>query len=305
MSRLEVHLFGTLMVHLNGNALHFSITPILRRLFSYLLLNHRQTYPRHVLIENIWENHEEIRARQCLNSALWRLRNLFEIDGTPRGTYIITTTADEVGFNWECNHFIDLMEFERNARTYLRIPFQSLNKEQVHCLEKTLNLYKGDLLPGLFDEWVIRERERMRYLYLSALSQLMMYHIKEGQYQKSLECGQTILQLDPLREDIHRNMMRVYSETGQRALAIRQYESCRDFIRRELGITPMPETETLYTVIAQNNHNNEESSDPLSDESYIAAALSNVNHALQLFIEGGQRLRVALSLLERVLNQRG
>ena len=46
--------------------------------------------------------------------------------------------------------------------------------------------------------------------------------------------------------------MRLYQQNGQRALALRQFESCRDMLRAELDISPMVETIRLYRKIAEN-----------------------------------------------------
>ena len=58
--------------------------------------------------------------------------------------------------------------------------------------------------------------------------------------------------LDPLREDAHRALMRIYAEQGQTALALKQYQNCRDRLQAELGVKPEAETERLYQSIHQN-----------------------------------------------------
>jgi len=77
----------------------------------------------------------------------------------------------------------------------------------------------------------------------------MHYYKHHGAYAESLTCGQRILYYDPLREEIHREMMRLYVEGGQRAQAVRQYEICREILATELGIPPMEETQALYAQI--------------------------------------------------------
>jgi DNA-binding SARP family transcriptional activator len=43
--------------------------------------------------------------------------------------------------------------------------------------------------------------------------------------------------------------MRCYYQLGDRAAAIRQYQTCIKTLRQELGLAPMPETEKLYLQI--------------------------------------------------------
>ena len=53
-----------------------------------------------------------------------------------------------------------------------------------------------------------------------------------------------------LREDVHRELMQLFVLNGQRAHALRQFEHCRELLRRELAIHPMRETMALYQKIA-------------------------------------------------------
>ena len=43
--------------------------------------------------------------------------------------------------------------------------------------------------------------------------------------------------------------MRLYFEQGNRSMALRQYQICRDSLQRELGVKPDDETERMYLEI--------------------------------------------------------
>jgi hypothetical protein len=70
-------------------------------------------------------------------------------------------------------------------------------------------------------------------------------------YAEGIRHAQAILDNDALREDVHRDLMQLFVLSGQRAQALRQFEHCRELLRRELAIQPMRETMTLYQSIAQ------------------------------------------------------
>ena len=112
-----------------------------------------------------------------------------------------------------------------------------------------LVLYRGDLLEGVYDDWTLIERERVRILYLNALTQLMNYHANVGNFEKGMTFARAILKEDPLREDTHRTLMRLYLSSGQRALAVQQYRTCATILERELGVPPMEESQQLYRQI--------------------------------------------------------
>jgi DNA-binding SARP family transcriptional activator len=222
----------------------------MQALFSYLLLARNRMHSRNVLASLFWVDATEEHARGCLNTSLWRLRQVLEANGTRPGTYLIINHQNEVGFNPASDHWLDVDVLERCIHPVLARPVEKVTNTEAQALEDSLNLYRGDLLEGFYDDWALRERERLRFLYLNGLAFLMRYYQIKNAYEKSLVCGQRILALDPLREEIHRDMIRLYMQNGQRALAIRQYQICCSILTEELNILPMEETQALYNQIA-------------------------------------------------------
>ena len=77
----------------------------------------------------------------------------------------------------------------------------------------------------------------------------MRWHFAGGQWEAAIGYGQKLLAHDPLLEHVHRSVIRCYLELGARGAAIRQYGSCVECLRKELGIEPMEETMILYRSI--------------------------------------------------------
>lgn len=70
------------------------------------------------------------------------------------------------------------------------------------------------------------------------------------EYGEAIRYAQSILDCDALRADVHRERCSCSCSAVQRAQALRQFETCRDMLRRELAIQPMRETLALYRQIA-------------------------------------------------------
>ena len=166
-----------------------------------------------------------------------------------RGTYLVGDAGGEVHFNTASDYWLDVAEFEHRIHTALLCPPTELTPPIAVALTEGLDLHRGELLEGFYDDWALHERERLRDLYLGGLTRLMEYHQAQCAYQQSLAYGQRILQQEPLREDIHRAVIRLYHQSGQRAQALRQYELCGDLLAAELGVTPLPETQALYSQL--------------------------------------------------------
>jgi DNA-binding SARP family transcriptional activator len=52
-------------------------------------------------------------------------------------------------------------------------------------------------------------------------------------------------------ETAHRELMRCYARSGERGLALRQYQILRTFLDDELGAPPDSETTALYERLRQ------------------------------------------------------
>jgi DNA-binding SARP family transcriptional activator len=304
MEPLRIWLFGRVRVAYGEDSPEIRFTRGAQTLLAFLLLHPHRYHPRDVLAELAWGDRPDDQARAALNTALWRLRNLLEPEGITRGAYLRTASSGEVGFNWDSNHWLDLAVFEKCASCILAIPPDAMQPEHAGQLEAILPLYDGELLEGFYEDWAISERERLRDLHLSSLTRLMRYHHRCQELDQGQRYAQEILRLDPLREEIHREAMRLFAENGQRALAIRQFELCRQVLAAEMGIAPMPETEALHHQIISGAGLAVASpllSDP--EPTTLAHALQQLNAAQQEFARAQGQLQRAIDLVQHLASQ--
>lgn len=248
MEALQITLFGHIsVVHPHAQA-PLKLSRSAQALLAYLLLQ-PHLIPREVLMDVFWVDHSPDRARSSLTTALWRLRQLLEPDGVRPGTYLTTSYTGEVGFNWNSGHWLDTESFEQHIYPLLRKPGADLGEDDLKEIEGVLTLYRGDLLEGMYADWALCERERFRSLYLNCLTRLMECHAGRRNFEQSIALAQEILRRDPVREEIHRALMRLYLQSGQRTLAMRQYVQCREILDQELGVPPLEETQLLHQQI--------------------------------------------------------
>ena len=252
MAALTIFLFGNVQVYYDERPI--SLRPTAKSLLAFLILQqyqqpHNPGQRREVLANQLWQEHDPNQARRCLSTTLWRLRRELEPAKIPQGTFLTTPTNGTISFNFASDHWIDVTEFEANVQQGLRHSFAAMTGTEASYLEKARQLYTGDLFEDCYGDWVYSERERLNLLYLNCLARLMRFYDREGNYEKGLACGQEILNMDPLREQIHRYLMRLYLANGQRAKAIQQYEICKQVLAQELSIEPMVETKALYAQI--------------------------------------------------------
>ena len=238
MVSLRVILFGCPHISSNPDGTEVKLTRIVQILLAYLLLQRQRSHSREVLAGTLWSDNGQKSARACLNTALWRLRNAIEAYAHPDSPFLILSQQGEVRFNASSSYWLDVEAFENHVdRLPSRLP-QDIDETHILDAQQAVELYQGDLMEGYYEDWILHERERLRNCYLSSLAFLMSANRLNHNLEASLEYGKKILQQEPLREEIHREMMRLYSQAGQRALAIQQYEICRTILKDRAGYHP-------------------------------------------------------------------
>ena len=123
------------------------------------------------------------------------------------------------------------------------------------AVRQAIEIYRGDLLDGivvdeeLFERWLAQRREHLRARALGALEKQLEAHVTNQRVEQAIEAAHRLLAFDPAHEAVHRTLMNLYIEQGQRGAALRQYQSCVASLQRELGTDPEPETRKLYDAI--------------------------------------------------------
>src|SRR5205807_9344064 len=94
------------------------------------------------------------------------------------------------------------------------------------AFEQVVDLYRGDLLPSCYEEWILPERDRLRQLFFQASERLIALLEQERDYDAAITAAQQLLRQDPLHEATYQQLMRLYALRGDRAAALRIYHTC-------------------------------------------------------------------------------
>ena len=100
-----------------------------------------------------------------------------------------------------------------------------------------------------FEDWLAAERERYRRLIITVYEKLMSHSERAGSNEESLAFGQKLLSLDPLRESVHRDLMRIYAGQNRSDAALAQFERLKRELTTQLDVRPEPQTEELARSI--------------------------------------------------------
>jgi DNA-binding SARP family transcriptional activator len=213
---LRVHVLGALELEIGGRAVPVPAGRPARSLLAWLAL-HPGTHPRAAVAAALWPDVLETSARASLRTALTALRRC-------AGDGALTATRERVGLAEDV--WVDAREFD--ALFDAGQP------------EAALELARGELLPDLDDDWVLRARDRHRDRWSSALAAAAT-----ADPGVALASARRRAELDPFDEAAHRDLMNALADSGEPAAAVAVYERLRVRLRRELGLAPSTTTRDL------------------------------------------------------------
>jgi DNA-binding SARP family transcriptional activator len=165
-------------------------------LLAYLAYHSRRPHPRELLIELFWPESDPAAARVSLRQALASLRRQLEPPGTPPGSVLqadrLTAQINPAGVT------TDVADFSAALHQAARA---SSPEERARRLAQAVELYRGELLPHSFQEWVIPERQRLQQRCLQALDDLTRHFEAADQTSTALRYADQTVHIDALREE--------------------------------------------------------------------------------------------------------
>jgi DNA-binding SARP family transcriptional activator len=251
MSPLTIQLFGKLSVSANGHALERLDAAKVQELLCYLLIHRARPHPRESLAAVLWGDASTEKSKKYLRQALWHLQTVFDARAveTCDARQLLRAEHDWVQINSESGISLDVETFERAYVAARGERGAQLRAETRDALGAAVELYRGDLLEGWYQDWCLFERERLQNLYLLMLDKLMCYCETHDDFEAGQHYGALILRQDRARERTHRQLMALHYRAGDRTAALRQYERCAAALREELNVAPDRRTAELQRQI--------------------------------------------------------
>ena len=243
MTTFEVQLLGGHRVIHNGEEVKALQAERLSLFLAYLFLNSETPPSRKQLAFLFWPDSTEEQARTNLRNLLHLLRRAFpEIDSF--------LEVDSQSIHWKTDALIklDVAQF-KSALAQAKATKEE--HARIRHLQEAINVYRGELLPGFYEDWILVRREEFHQAYLSALTQLAKLLEDARQYEQAIEAVNRLIRSDPLNEAAYGHAMRLQALRDDRAGALQVYHNCVTALKRELDIEPSAEIKLLYEQLIQ------------------------------------------------------
>ncbi|HEX6988105.1 MAG TPA: BTAD domain-containing putative transcriptional regulator [Bacillota bacterium] len=225
--RVWIRTFGRLRVYIDYHEVPPSAWPYpkVQSLLRFLLMREGFVAVEEVF-EAIWPNITPARARQNFSVALHHLRRLLEPHKRKHHDSRLLVYHDQ---QVRINHsmiLVDRVLFQRLAREAEAVGPQ--HERYCEYLERMVALYAGPLYEDEpYQDWCVRERERLEQTYLMARGELARDALNSGNFMACIHHCEEALDRDPLNEPFHLLLMQAHRGMGHRARALAHYHDLR------------------------------------------------------------------------------
>lgn len=227
---LEVQLLGHFALADAGHRVDTVRNP---RLIAYLLLNRDRPLERTEVAFTLWPDSSDAQALTNLRRELLALRR-----AVPDADRLLAIERRTIRWQPDGPFRLDVALFEDAV--------EHAGEGGVDGLRAAVAMYRGELLPGVYDDWIEPYRDHLRTRMLETLDALAAGLEDRREYRAAMEQLSRLVTIDPLGESRYRALMRVAALAGDRTAGLRAYHACASALRDELAVEPSPETLAAY-----------------------------------------------------------
>ncbi len=236
-TKLEFYALGPSSVRRDGDPVEAQELRLGAREMLFFFLAHR-ALTKEQIVAAMWPDLSLSKAHSTFHFYLFQVRRL--LGGS-------TSISYEGGvYRLESRRYLyDVEEFERVLAKADKVS----GEQREAYLRQAVSIYRGDYLEDIYSDWTAELRGSLERAHFRALEQLAGYHAQQGKPEEGVEFYRRLLDRDPLREDIHCEVMRCLAQAGDRAGTIKHFEELRRILSQELGVGPSAETIKLYEAL--------------------------------------------------------
>ncbi|MBC7806751.1 MAG: hypothetical protein H7145_11425 [Akkermansiaceae bacterium] len=228
---LSIALFGPMTVRVDGEPL----PPVRSRKILYLLalltLRHGRPVEREWLAGTLWPDADQSQAFANLRPALSQLRSALG----SASSRLVAPSRHTLQLDLS-NAQVDVLTFDAAIATKRRSD-----------LERAVSLYRGPLLEGCAEEWILQDREARTQAVLRTLQTLATSAQETGNHETAADWWRRAVMLDPLWEVARRGLMSVLAGSGDTNTALQVYREFTVILQSDdPRAAPDTETTALY-----------------------------------------------------------
>jgi DNA-binding SARP family transcriptional activator len=209
-------------------------------LVAFLAWHAGSAQPRQRIAGLFWPESTDAQALTNLRRELHHLRQVLGDDCSP----VVTSTDMRWRDTETCR--VDLRVFGNERAAALAAAAAGDDEGVVVHATRAIAEYRGDLLPGVYDDWLVEARSQLERQCVDLCDLACEAQGRRGDLAGAAAAARRRIELQPLEEIGYRTLMRLQADLGDRAGAVSTYHHCASVLERELGIVPDPQTRQAF-----------------------------------------------------------
>jgi LuxR family transcriptional regulator, maltose regulon positive regulatory protein len=221
-----------------------------RDMFCYIATSPHRRVAKDVLIEAFWPNEDPATVEKNFHPTISHIRKALNSRQSLKQNFLVFRDG-AYQLNPELNYSIDTEGFEN-----LILQAEAAKREKDpgrlrESLEAALTLYRGEYMPGVYDDWAEERRQYYSEQLCRVLNALAKLSFTEKRWAAAIKFAGELLRQDPYREDVHRLIMKVHAAQGKPASVKKHFEDLRQLLQKDLGIEPAAETRRIFEELVK------------------------------------------------------
>jgi DNA-binding SARP family transcriptional activator len=216
-----------------------------RDIFCYIATSKHRRVEKEILIDLFWGEEDFEAVEKNFHPTISHIRKALNSRQSFKQNFLIFRDG-AYQLNPELSYLIDTEEFENAVSEAENAKREKDARLFRGALETAHALYRGEFMAGVYDDWAEERRHYFAEQFTRVISALAKLSFAEKSWSNALKFANEILHDDPYREDMHRLVMKVFAAQGKPAKVKEQFETLQELLKKELGVTPAPETQRTF-----------------------------------------------------------
>ncbi len=212
-----------------------------RDIFCYIATSRHRRVAKDVLIDTFWPEEDPAVVEKNFHPTISHIRKALNSRQTLKQNFLVFRDG-AYQLNPDLTYLIEAEEFDRLVADAEAAKREKDNARLRSSLEDAHRLYRGEFMPGVYENWADERRSYYTEQSARVTGALAKLSLAERRFAEAQRYAAESLKLDPFREDMHRLTLKVLAAQNKLPAAKKHYNEMRSMLRSELGVEGSPET---------------------------------------------------------------
>lgn len=221
-------------------------------LLAYLMSDPDRVHTKDIILDMFFDDIPQEKADTMYHSTVYNIRTALKIyAGAGSGEKRSKSKSTDINpqyvvyedktlrLNPDFYYISENAEFEKYCSKAVA---PGSEEHRIGFAIKAADLYRGDFMPGYYDDWCEELRVKYKNLFIDICTELIGMLEKNNRPEEVVKYAAMLINEDKLNDDAYIKMIKAYSSLGSKAMAVSCYNTMLKNYEEELGEKPHPKS---------------------------------------------------------------